>query len=85
MIVRTTILLLTGVIKSPAQGSVNERTVDSGFLLSCMMGTQNQNHLSPKERLGIIKSARWRAMSCTARKHRSLAVDRDVKNCNNCD
>ena len=37
MMVRTTILLLTGVIKSPAQGSVNERTVDSGFLLSCMV------------------------------------------------
>ena len=85
MMVRTTILLLTGVIKSPAQGSENERTVDSGFLLSCMMETQNQNYDNPKERWKIIKNAWQRAMSFTMRKHWSLAVYFHVKNCNNCD
>ena len=85
MMARTTILLLTGVIKSPAQGSENERTVDRGFLLSCMVKTQIQENDSPKERLKIIKNTWQRAMSFATEKHRSLAADRDIKNCNNCD
>ena len=85
MMVRTIMLLLTGVIKSPAQGSENERTVDNGFLLSCMRETQNQKYHSPKERSEIIKNACKRVMSCRAVKHLSLAANRDVKIYSVCD